>query len=60
MSPREILMDRSKKLRKAIYKIDESMKNKFPVKSHCTFLKEIFYLVQSHRIRIIWMKNDIF
>jgi transposase len=34
MSPREILMDLSKKLRKAIYKIDESMKNKFPVQKH--------------------------
>ena len=33
MSPKEILMDRSKKLRKAIYQIDESMKNKFPVKN---------------------------
>jgi len=32
-SPREILMDRSKKLRKAIYKIDENMKNKFPSKN---------------------------
>lgn len=32
-SPREILMDRSKKLRKAIYQIDENMKNKFPVKN---------------------------
>lgn len=32
-SPREILMDRSKKLRKAIYKIDEKMKNKFPTKN---------------------------
>ncbi|MDQ0873527.1 hypothetical protein QFZ77_002186 [Paenibacillus sp. V4I3] len=26
---KEILMDRTKKLRKAVYKIDESMKNKF-------------------------------
>jgi hypothetical protein len=33
MSSKEILMDRSKKLRKAIYQIDESMKNKFPVKN---------------------------
>jgi len=33
MTPSEILMDRSKKLRKAIYQIDESMKNKFPVKN---------------------------
>lgn len=32
-SPREILLDRSKKLRKAIYQIDENMKNKFPVKN---------------------------
>ncbi len=33
MTPSEILMDRSKKLRKAIYQIDESMKNKFPLKN---------------------------
>jgi transposase len=32
-SPKEILMDRSKKLRKAIYDIDENMKEKFPTKS---------------------------
>jgi len=32
-SPREVLMDRSKKLRKTIYEIDESMKEKFPAKS---------------------------
>lgn len=31
--PREILMDRSKKLRKAVYQIDENMKNKFPSKT---------------------------
>jgi transposase len=31
--PREILMDRSKKLRKAVYTIDENMKNKFPTKN---------------------------
>ena len=41
MSPREILMDRSKKLRKAIYKIDESMKNKFLLKTHWMFWKII-------------------
>lgn len=28
-SPKEILMDRSKKLRKSVYEIDESMKKKF-------------------------------
>lgn len=32
-SPREILMDRSRKLRKAVYKIDEKMKDKFPTKN---------------------------
>lgn len=32
-SPREILQDRSKKLRKAVYKVDESLKNKFPTKN---------------------------
>lgn len=32
-SPREILMDRSKKLRKAIYSIDETIKDKLPAKN---------------------------
>ncbi|HLR22437.1 MAG TPA: IS1182 family transposase [Pseudogracilibacillus sp.] len=32
-SPKEILADRSKKLRKSVYEIDESMKVKFPSKS---------------------------
>lgn len=31
-SPKEILMDRSKKLRKSVYEIDETMKEKFPTK----------------------------
>ncbi|HJW18732.1 MAG TPA: IS1182 family transposase [Flavisolibacter sp.] len=39
-SPREILMDRSKKLRKAIYQIDESMKNKFPTKNTTDILED--------------------
>jgi Transposase DDE domain len=39
-SPKEILMDRSKKLRKAIYKIDESMKNKFPAKTSTDALED--------------------
>jgi hypothetical protein len=43
-SPREILMDRSKKLRKAVYKIDENMKNKFPSKNTTDILEsEIEY-----------------
>ena len=32
-SPKEILMDRSKKLRKSVYEIDEHMKEKFPAKT---------------------------
>src|SRR5699024_12484491 len=32
-SPKEILEDRSKKLRKSVYKIDESMKIKYPSKT---------------------------
>ncbi|MDF9627276.1 IS1182 family transposase [Bacillus cereus] len=39
-SPREILMDRSKKLRKAVYKIDENMKNKFPTKNTKDILED--------------------
>ena len=39
-SPKEILMDRSKKLRKAVYKIDESMKNKFPTKTTTDVLED--------------------
>jgi hypothetical protein len=44
MSPKEILVDRSKKLRKAIYQIDESLKNKFPDKNKTDVLEnEIEY-----------------
>ncbi len=39
-SPREILIDRSKKLRKAVYQIDESMKSKFPAKTTCDVLED--------------------
>jgi transposase len=39
-SPKEILMDRLKKLRKAVYKIDESMKNKFPTKTTTDVLED--------------------
>jgi transposase len=43
-SPKEILMDRSKKLRKSIYEVDETMKNKFPAKSTTDVLEnEIDY-----------------
>lgn len=39
-SPKEILMDRSKKLRKVIYTIDENMKNKFPTKNSTDILED--------------------
>lgn len=39
-SPKEILMDRSKKLRKSVYEIDESMKTKFPSKSATNELED--------------------
>ena len=38
-SPREILQDRSRKLRKAVYKIDESLKAKFPPRTPTMCLK---------------------
>lgn len=40
MKPKEILMERSKKLRKAIYQIDESMKSKFPSKTKNDVLED--------------------
>jgi IS5 family transposase len=39
-SPREILQDRSKKLRKAVYKVDESLKAKFPAKNTSDVLED--------------------
>lgn len=39
-SPREILIDRSRKLRKVIYTIDENMKNKFPAKNTTDVLED--------------------
>lgn len=39
-SPREILLDRSRKLRKVAYKADESLKAKFPVKNTTNVLEE--------------------
>jgi len=43
-APREVLIERSKQLRKIIYQIDETMKEKFPVKNtEDNFEKEIVY-----------------
>lgn len=39
-SPKEILMDRSKKLRKSVYEMDASMKKKFPSKSTTNKLED--------------------
>jgi predicted metal-dependent hydrolase len=39
-SPREMLQDRSRKLRKAVYKADESLKAKLPVKNTSDVLEE--------------------
>lgn len=39
-SPKEILMDRSKLLRKTIYQIDETMKTKFPTKTTSDVLED--------------------
>lgn len=39
-TPKEVLTDRSKKLRKAVYRIDETMKEKFPVKSTTDVLED--------------------
>jgi transposase len=39
-TPKEILMNRSKKLRKAVYQIDEQMKNKFPSKNTTDVLED--------------------
>lgn len=40
MKPKEVLMERSKKLRKAIYQVDESMKGKFPTKTTTDVLED--------------------
>jgi hypothetical protein len=40
MTPKEILMERSKKLRKVIYQVDETMKEKFPAKTKTDVLED--------------------
>ncbi|TYR76664.1 IS1182 family transposase [Rossellomorea vietnamensis] len=40
MKPKEILVERSKNLRKAIYKINENMKDKFPLKPTSDVLED--------------------
>ncbi|WP_044023083.1 IS1182-like element ISBsp4 family transposase [Bacillus sp. SG-1] len=40
MKPKEILMERSKNLRKSIYKVNDGMKDKFPVKPNNDVLED--------------------
>lgn len=57
-SPKEILMDRSKKLRKSVYEIDGTMKDKFPSKTTTDVLEhEIEYC--QRLIDIIEKENSI-
>ena len=39
-SPKECLMEKSKNVRKAVYQIDESMKEKFPAKTTSNEVKD--------------------
>ncbi|MFA9378015.1 MAG: IS1182 family transposase [Lachnotalea sp.] len=54
-SPREILQDRSKNLRKVIYQINESMKDKFPLKNtedslerELEYCKDLIQVIKQH------------
>ena len=40
MTPKEMLMERSKKLRKAVYQVDETMNEKFPAKTKTDVLED--------------------
>lgn len=57
-SPKEILIDRSKKLRKAVYKIDENMKNKFPTKNATDILEDEIHYCQK-LIEVIEKENTL-
>ncbi|MBW3496825.1 IS1182 family transposase [Bacillus sp. FDAARGOS_1420] len=57
-SPKDILMDRSKKLRKVVYKIDENMKNKFPTKNATDTLEDEIHYCQK-LIEVIEKENTL-
>ena len=57
-TPREILMERSKSLRKVIYQIDENMKDKFPKKSTTNLLEDEITYCQK-LIEVIEKENTI-
>lgn len=56
-SPKEILMDRSKKLRKSVYEIDGHMKEKFPSKTTTDVLEDEIEYCQ--RLIDVIEKDDI-
>ncbi|WP_353893338.1 IS1182 family transposase [Proteinivorax hydrogeniformans] len=56
-SPREILIDRAKNLRKAVYKIDETMKEQFPSKNTNDALEDEFDYCQK-LIEVITKKDQ--
>lgn len=58
-SPREILQERSKKLRKSVYEIDETMKDIFPVKNTVDKLEDEIQYCQK-LINIIENEKNIF
>jgi hypothetical protein len=56
-SPKEILMDKSKLLRKAIYQVDESIKNQFPPKSTTDVLEDEIEYCQ--KLMEVVEKNEV-
>ena len=56
-SPKEILMDKSKLLRKAIYQVDESIKNQFPPKSTTDILEDEIEYCQ--KLMEVVEKNEV-
>jgi transposase len=57
-SPKEILVDCSKKLRKAVYQIDENMKTKFPTKNATDILEDEIHYCQK-LIEVIEKENTL-
>lgn len=67
-SPKEFLMEKSKNVRKAVYRIDESMKEKFPaktttneVKDELVYCEEVISVIEkeSHLVSIPAVKEKL-
>lgn len=56
-SPKEILMEKSKLLRKAIYQVDENMKDQFPSKSNTDVLED--EIVYCQKLMEVVEKNEV-